>query len=61
MRKSITLSQRSEEILKELRLLYLQRMPEAKRITDGWLCNHALEELYNREKESIKKLKSLNL
>lgn len=48
MRKTLTLSQQTEEYLTALKTVYMKETG-ATRVTDGWIVNQAVTELYNKK------------
>lgn len=48
MRKTLTLSQQTEDYLVELKKVYMKETG-ATRVTDGWIVNQAVTELYNKK------------
>ena len=52
MRKTLTLSVQTEEYLTELREIY-KIETSATRVTDGWIVNVAVKELYEKKKKEL--------
>lgn len=56
MRKTLTLSQQTEEYLTYLKAVYAEEL-SASRVTDGWVANVAIKLLYEQKQKEIEQRK----